>query len=431
MASISKNSKGFKRICFTDAKGHRRAIYLGRMANKQAESILTQVEVLVTAAAAQVSPPLETAMWLGKIGEELHRKLSNVGLTDERQSDGKPARHTLKQFLDAYIASRHDVKKSTQTFYGHTRRCLIEYFGPTKKLGAITFADASKWRRWLSDEEELAESTVRRRCTMARQFFADAVDDRLIGDNPFRKLKGIGVKANRSRDYFISRQDAEKVIDACPDAEWRLIFALSRYGGLRCPSEHVALRWGDVNLETGRMTVHSPKTEHHEGKDYRVIPIFPELRAYLEDARELAGELADDSTAPVITRYNDPKCNLRSQLVRIIKRAGLKPWPKLFQNLRATRETELAEEFPIQAACAWIGNSKKVALSHYLQVTDAHFEAALATTRQTTQSAAEPAGIEKTGAETTRANPEKPPVLGHLEEVEVGGTRLELVTSTV
>ena len=30
-----------------------------------------------------------------------------------------------------------------------------------------------------------------------------------------------------------------------------------------------------------------------------------------------------------------------------IKRAGLTPWPKLFQNLRSTRETELAETFPL------------------------------------------------------------------------------------
>ena len=65
--------------------------------------------------------------------------------------------------------------------------------------------------------------------------------------------------------YFLSREDSEKVLAACPDAEWRLIFALSRFGGLRCPSEHLALRWGDVDWEHNRMTVHSSKTEHYEG----------------------------------------------------------------------------------------------------------------------------------------------------------------------
>src|SRR5690606_20916656 len=37
---------------------------------------------------------------------------------------------------------------------------------------------------------------------------------------------------------------------------------------------------------------------------------------------------------------------------------------------------ELAEQFPIHVVCEWIGNSQAVAAKHYLQVTDAHFEAA-------------------------------------------------------
>ena len=65
--------------------------------------------------------------------------------------------------------------------------------------------------------------------------------------------------------------------------------------------------------------------------------------------------------------------NLRTQMLKIISRAGLKPWPKLFQNLRATRETELAEKFPIHVVCAWIGNTPRVAKDSYLQVTDDHF----------------------------------------------------------
>jgi hypothetical protein len=42
----------------------------------------------------------------------------------------------------------------------------------------------------------------------------------------------------------------------------------------------------------------------------------------------------------------------------------------LFQNLRAARETELAETFPLHVVCAWLGNSRPVAMKHYLQVTD-------------------------------------------------------------
>ena len=102
------------------------------------------------------------------------------------------------------------------------------------------------------------------------------------------------------------------------------------------------------------------------GKEWRVIPLFPELRPYVQ---AVLGELLVDfdpklqrlSEQPVITRYRDANSNLRTQLERIIQKAGLKPWPKLFQNLRSTRETELAEEYPMHVVCAWIGNSQAVA----------------------------------------------------------------------
>ena len=35
------------------------------------------------------------------------------------------------------------------------------------------------------------------------------------------------------------------------------------------------------------------------------------------------------------------------------------------------------ERFPIQVVTAWLGNTPTIALKHYLQVTDQHFQAAL------------------------------------------------------
>jgi integrase len=165
---------------------------------------------------------------------------------------------------------------------------------------------------------------------------------------------------------------AEKVIEACPDHEWRLLFALSRYGGLRCPSEHLRLRWADVDWERDRFRVTSPKKEHLADGGERWVPIFPELRRYLDEAFELA----EPGAVHVITRYRDSNSNLRTRLNKIIRRAGLTPWPKLFHNLRATRQTELAKEFPLHVVCSWIGNKQAVAAEHYLQVTDADFERA-------------------------------------------------------
>jgi hypothetical protein len=102
------------------------------------------------------------------------------------------------------------------------------------------------------------------------------------------------------------------------------------------------------------------------------VPIFPELRPFIEEC----WEAAQPGQEYLITRYRDTNANLRTQLLKIIKRAGLSPWPKLFQNLRATRQTELEETFPSHVVCAWIGNSQQVAAKHYLQVTEEHFRTA-------------------------------------------------------
>jgi integrase len=314
---------------------------------------------------------------------------------------------------------------------------LVDFFGTGKRLRDITAGDADAWRIWLAKQEGLAENTVRRRSGIAKQFFRAAVRRKLLVENPFADLAA-AVRKNEKRHYFVSRDEAKKVLDACPDAQWRLLFALSRYGGLRCPSEHLGLRWHDVDWASARMTVHSPKTEHHEGGQSRQVPLFPELLSYLREV----WEQAEPGAEHVITRYRDTNANLRTRLYKIIKRAGLKPWPKLFQNLRSTRETELAETYPIHVVCAWIGNTQAVAAKHYLQVTDAHFvQAATATPsalQNPVQALQNPVQQAAANDRTESHHPQKirefagvcDSVLGDTIG-GVGGTGLEPVTSTV
>jgi hypothetical protein len=67
---------------------------------------------------------------------------------------------------------------------------------------------------------------------------------------------------------------------------------------------------------------------------------------------------------------------------RILERAGIKPWPKLFQNLRSSRESELMKVHGVEVACAWIGNTPAVATKYYLQITDEDYELALKAWRE-------------------------------------------------
>ncbi len=431
MASIARDKNGRKRVLFFNGDGQRKSIRLGKMAVKQAETVKLHIEHLVAAATTGTAPDPKAANWIAELGDDLHAKLAGHGLVTAREHANATSCRTLAEFIDGYIAMRTDVKPATVVNWGHTRRNLVEFFGAGKPIAEVTPGCADEWRISLV-AKGLADGTIRKRCGNAKQFFANALRKRLLPCNPFADLPS-NVQGNRERDHFVSKEVAQRVLDACPDAEWRLLFALSRYGGLRCPSEHLALRWGGVDWERGRILVPSPKTERHENKGSRWIPIFPELRPHLEQVFDLAPE----GSVHVIARYRDPAINLRTRLLKIIQLAGENPWPKLWQNLRASRETELAETYPLHVTCAWIGHSQAIAAKHYLQVTEDHFQRAIAETPEVAQNAAQSGAVSpRTPSQGKKPDSKKTLVLQGfaagcelLHNCSVGTTELESVTS--
>jgi integrase len=363
VASITTGGNGCRTIQFVAGDGKRRSIRLGKLAMRQAEAIKLRVEALNASLISKCPLDSDTAAWVARIGDDLAAKLAAVGLIPKRASA------LLGDFLAGYIDLRTDVKPRTRINLEACQARPLEFFGRDRALNAITSGDADAWLLWL--RERYANGTAGRTVKRAKQFFRAAVRNRLIPSNPFEDVKPPS-QVNERRKHFVTLETTRRVLDACPDTEWRLIMALCRFGGVRCPSELLPLRWDEVNWEQGKFLVHSPKTEHHEGGADRWVPIFPELRPYLEEAFEHA----EPGTVHLVTRYRDPNANLRTQLLRIIRRAGVVAWPKLFQNLRASRETELAATYPLHVVCAWIGNSALVAQKHYLQVTDSDFERA-------------------------------------------------------
>jgi integrase len=364
MASICNDPNGRRRITFENKDRERKTLYLGEVSKRTAREIKTKVEAINSDTIAGNSIDRETAKWLGKIGDLLHAKLARVGLVPPREPPAEIKEARLGPFIDSYIAGRSDAKERTILNLRMFGDRLIAFFGADKPLADVKRSDADAWIVFLKDK--YAAATTGRTIKGARQFFKAACRAEIIHRNPFEGIKA-GSHTDKDRQYFVTPEAAQRVLDACPDAEWRLLFALSRFGGLRCPSEHLALTWQDVNWERSRFRVDSPKTGP------RWVPIFPELRPYLEDALALA----PDGAVYVVHRYRSADKNFRTRFVRIIRRAGLEAWPKLFQNLRASRETELAARHPLHVVCAWIGNSTLVAHKHYLQVTDADFDRAV------------------------------------------------------
>jgi integrase len=217
----------------------------------------------------------------------------------------------------------------------------------------------------------LSDFTIRRRLGMAKQFFKAAVRQKLIEDNPFAdKVTRVG--GNEARIHFVDLDTFDKVLAALPDITWRTTAALGRHGGLRCPSEIFDLRWKDVFFDDDpRMIVRSSKTAHHEGGGIRTVPIFARLRPFLDaayfDENAHPEFVVDPARFPSAGR----NANLRTQFLRYLELAGVEPWPRLFQNLRASRVNEAVREgMTPKEIESYFGHTWAVSMESYQKVDD-------------------------------------------------------------
>ena len=375
MASIGREGNR-ARILYRNAKGQQQTLRLGECSERVAESARVAVAHLVIAKRHGSVPHPDATRWLADVDDVVYARVAALGLCQPRAS---AVAVTLGGLLAAFFAGV-DVKPASRVRMKQAESALVDHFTQARDVATIGDGDADLWRASLT-KAGYATATISRTVLYARQVFRWAIRRGMASANPFAQLKA-GSQTNSARSVFVSRETIAKVIDAAPDAEWRLLIVLSRFGGLRVPSEALALRWADVDWEHNRLTVRSCKTEHHEGKGERMIPMFPEIREHLQAVYDAAPV----GSVNVIGRYREG-ANLNPHFRRIIKRAGLPCWERTWHNMRASRQTELATTFPLHTACAWIGNSKTIALGHYLQVTDADWTRATAAT----EAAANPA----------------------------------------
>lgn len=235
MASIANDPNGRKRIQFVAPDGSRKTLRLGKCDRKGAESILRHVEALLGAKIGGQPMPRDTAVWLSEIGTELLKKLAGVGLAK------LPERAKIEDFLDRFISIRiSTLKHSTILNLEQAKNKLIEYFGKDREISTITQFDAEAFASNL--HAKYAPATAGRTIRRAKQFFSAALRNKLVDENVFSVVKSSS-RINKDRQFHVDREIIHRVIEAAPDPEWRLLIALSRFGGLRCPSEHLELRW--------------------------------------------------------------------------------------------------------------------------------------------------------------------------------------------
>ena len=436
MASIINDPNGRRRILFVASDGSRKAVRLGKASIRDAEQVCRHVEALAAATINGQPTARETSVWVAGIGNQLHDRLARVGLVEAREDAGAMK---LGAFIDGYIAQRLDLKPNTMVLVRQARIWLLRYLGEDQRMDKVTTADADAYKAHMI-ESGLAKATIAKRCRYARHFFTVAQRRGLVKANPFDHIKD-AVKGDPARRCFVPGETIASIMEVAPDPQWKLLIALARWGGLRIPSEALALTWRDVDFEGKRFIVRASKTEHHEDGGIRIVPMFPELAPLFQAVFDEAPEGATH----VISRYREPSANLRTQFQRYIEKAGVKPWPKLWQNLRATRATELADLYPSHVCAAWLGHTERIADAFYRQVTDDHFAKATASQEGQKKAAQNPAQLmhemPRNGTHGQNLKISKPAIFGEFQGIArdieypnktlMGGTGLEPVTPSV
>src|SRR5262249_29259618 len=148
---------------------------------------------------------------------------------------------------------------------------LVRYLGEHRRLDSVSVAGADAYKGHMI-QNKLSKATIAKRGRDNRHFFENARRRGLVDKNSLFYLQG-AVKGDSPRRVFVAAADVEKVIAEVPDPQWKLLIALARYGGLRVPSEPLALTWRDVDFEHKRFIVRASKTAHHQDNGVRVVPM--------------------------------------------------------------------------------------------------------------------------------------------------------------
>jgi integrase len=354
MASLSKvrRGKGRKlwRLDFNPPNGgSRRTVWLGNLPREQVERIKVLVHDLIDSWNPSLDYGNALTTRLDELPPKIRAKLQHAGLCT-----GPRTEHSLDDLIK--LLMKRPVKGSTMETYRQAAKSLRDFLpaGGETPVHAITQELAMAWRSGVA--QGLAQATCAKRTNVLKSMFGSAVSAHWLQVNPFSAVRS-GSQINEQRLVFVNEATVDQVLNEIEDKRLRAVVALARYGGLRVPSEVVGLTWEQASLSDTPPTIQifAPKTQQR-----RIVPVRKKL---LQALVALTGGV-QSRTDPMIPGLGRAS-NMRTALLRAIECAGVEPWPRLFQNLRASAATDWAQKFPPRDVSAWMGHSAVVALEHY------------------------------------------------------------------
>ena len=355
MASLA-NDNGLFRVVVNSPTRRGYPIRLGRVQKRFAERFRGRCDDLEDAVRLAEQPDAAVREWLDALDAQLHAKLVTAGLALPRVAT------QLKPWLEKDLASRVRLKDRSKKKLLRTHAFLLEFFGSGHDVRKISVDNAWDFHTWLHAKEHLADASIRTHCGNVKTIFRAAVKRGLIRVNPFADLPS-GSTAS-AEPVFVSGDEIDQVIEKLPNATFKLLLGLSRRAGLRTPSETLSIRRRDVLEDVSMLYVRCTKTEAHEDKQERFVPICEKLRPLLI-ARMAECSNDDDLLCPIGSEKGIGGY-AREVVEDAIEAAGLKVWPDRFQTLRSSLAKDWkARGIPEFAVDAWLGHNNVTSRKHY------------------------------------------------------------------
>jgi integrase len=251
----------------------------------------------------------------------------------------------LGTVVDEFIKAKE--KAGLRPRYLKALRASIKRFSLGQRQKLIADIIPAEIQEYIT-KNDWKPATMRSYLVDVRTLFAFAVKRKYVAENP-----ALAVDLPRVEELspgIISPEQAISILEKCitfaPDA--LPIIVLQLFGGLR-RSEAEELTWDDVGDEFIEIKAHVAKTRRR-----RLNKIMPQLRAWLDLARDAGGKL--------------PALNYADKLKLILEKAGLrKEW-----NQNALRHSFASYHFAKfkneNETAALMGNSPQMVFQHYREL---------------------------------------------------------------
>jgi len=268
---------------------------------------------------------------------------------------------TLVEWDTRYFDLRTDLGDATIRRHKIVMKRMRAFFGDGAKTNRISQTQANSFVAHLRtirkpSGEPLAKFTIWGNVGLAFEICGWMVKDGRAEVNPFEHCRVPMPKVRRQWPYVPTEQ-VEELIEASPNASWRLLWALARYAGLRA-GEIVKLKWADVDRSKRLLYVWPIKGEATTKADARAVPIVPRLEQLLAEGWDSTPE-----GQPTVVWQVD-KENYRRTCRQIMASVGAK-WPKPLHTLRKALVTDWKNLAPSPAVAEWLGHDEDVADRHY------------------------------------------------------------------